>query len=43
MIRNSQLEHFLMNRLTPIPGVARIQTSVVLDEVKAITQVSVDS
>lgn len=36
------LEHFLMERLTPIPGVARIQTNVVLDEVKAMTQVSVD-
>ena len=38
-----ELEHFLMERLTPIPGVARIQTSVVLDEIKFITQVSVPS
>jgi len=37
------LETFLMDRLTPIPGVARIQTNVVLDEIKSITQVSVDS
>lgn len=36
-----ELEHFLMERLTPIPGVARIQTSVVLDEIKFITQMSV--
>lgn len=38
-----ELEHFLMERLTPIPGVARIQTSVVLDEIKFITQMSVPS
>lgn len=41
--RNRQeLERVLMERLTPIPGVARIQTNVVLDDVKAITQVSVN-
>ena len=28
------LEHFLVNRLTPIPGVAQIHTSLVLREVK---------
>lgn len=38
-----ELEHFLMERLTPIPGVARIQTNVVLDEIKSITQVRVHS
>jgi DNA-binding Lrp family transcriptional regulator len=44
IVRNRKdLEHFLMERLTPIPGVARIQTNVVLDEIKSITQVSVTS
>ena len=37
------LESFLMDRLTPVPGVARIQTNVVLDEIKSTTQVSVES
>ncbi len=31
------LENFVVNRLTPIPGVARIYTSLVLSEVKATT------
>jgi Lrp/AsnC family leucine-responsive transcriptional regulator len=31
------LEHFLVNRLTPIPGVAQIHTSLVLREVKNST------
>lgn len=31
------LEDFLVNRLTPIPGIARIYTSLVLNEVKSIT------
>lgn len=31
------LEDFLVNRLTPIPGVARIHTSLVLRETKATT------
>ena len=31
------LEDFVVNRLTPIPGVARIYTSLVLSEVKATT------
>jgi DNA-binding Lrp family transcriptional regulator len=31
------LEDFLLNRLTPIPGVARIYTSLVLNEVKVTT------
>lgn len=44
IVRNrKELEHFLMERLTPIPGVARIQTNVVLDEIKSITQVRVPS
>ncbi|MCB9453670.1 MAG: Lrp/AsnC family transcriptional regulator [Anaerolineaceae bacterium] len=31
------LEHFVINELTPIPGVARIQTSLVFREVKSTT------
>ena len=33
------LEDFLINRLTPIPGVARIHTSLVLSEVKSSTAI----
>lgn len=37
-LRNRKdLERFLMDRLTPIPGMARIHTSLVLNEVKATT------
>jgi DNA-binding Lrp family transcriptional regulator len=37
-IRNRKdLERFAVERLTPIPGVARIHTSLVLSEVKATT------
>jgi DNA-binding Lrp family transcriptional regulator len=32
-----ELERFIVHRLTPIPGVARIQTSLVLRELKATT------
>lgn len=32
-----ELERFIVERLTPIPGVARVQTSVVLHELKAST------
>jgi Lrp/AsnC family leucine-responsive transcriptional regulator len=32
-----ELEHFLLEKLTPIPGVARIHTSLVLNEVKSTT------
>jgi DNA-binding Lrp family transcriptional regulator len=35
------LEDFLINRLTPIPGVARIYTSLVLNEVKSSTVIPV--
>ena len=35
------LEKFLVNRLTPIPGVARIYTSLVLSEVKATTELPI--
>ena len=38
VIRNRQdLEHFLLDRLTPVPGVARIYTSLVLNETKSTT------
>ena len=38
VIRNRKdLERFVIERLTPIPGVARIQTSLVLSEVKSTT------
>ena len=37
-LRNRKdLERFLLDRLTPIPGMARIHTSLVLNEVKATT------
>ena len=32
-----ELERFIVDRLTPIPGVARVQTSLVLRELKATT------
>jgi DNA-binding Lrp family transcriptional regulator len=38
--RNTQdLERFLLDRLTPAPGVARIHTSLVLREVKTSTSI----
>jgi DNA-binding Lrp family transcriptional regulator len=38
VIRNRKdLERFIVNQLTPIPGVARIYTSLVLSEVKSTT------
>jgi DNA-binding Lrp family transcriptional regulator len=36
-----ELEHFLVHRLTPIPGVDRIRTSIVLNEIKASTALPV--
>ncbi len=37
-VRNRpDLEHFVVRQLTPIPGVARIHTSLVLSEIKATT------
>ena len=39
VIRNRKdLEYFVIERLTPIPGVARIHTSLVISEVKATTE-----
>lgn len=38
VVRNRrELERFVVERLTPLPGVARIHTSLVLDEVKSTT------
>lgn len=40
--RNTQdLENFLLRKLTPIPGVARIHTSLVLNEVKSTTVIPI--
>ncbi|HBX68186.1 MAG TPA: AsnC family transcriptional regulator [Chloroflexi bacterium] len=40
--RNTKdLENFLINQLTPIPGVARIYTSLVLNEVKSSTVIPI--
>jgi DNA-binding Lrp family transcriptional regulator len=36
------LERFVLERLTPVPGVARIHTSLVLSEVKATTALPVE-
>lgn len=36
------LQNFLMDRLTPIPGIARIHTSLVLTEIKSTTALPVD-
>jgi len=35
------LEQFVMQRLTPIPGIAHIQTSLVLSEIKYTTQLPI--
>ena len=37
------LENFLLRKLTPIPGVARIHTSLVLNEVKSKTAIPIKS
>jgi Lrp/AsnC family leucine-responsive transcriptional regulator len=42
-LRNRKdLERFLLDRLTPIPGMARIHTSLVLNEVKSTTALPLD-
>ena len=42
VVRNRKdLERFIMDRLTPIPGVARVHTSLVLTEVKSTTTIPV--
>jgi DNA-binding Lrp family transcriptional regulator len=43
VVHNRQdLERFVVKRLTPIPGVARIHTSLVLSEIKATTALSLE-
>ncbi len=43
VIRNRQdLERFVMNQLTPVKGIARIHTCLVLSEVKSTTALAVD-
>jgi DNA-binding Lrp family transcriptional regulator len=43
VVRNRKdLERFLMDVLTPLPGIARISTSVVLTEIKHTMIVSLD-
>lgn len=37
-----ELETFLMEKLTPIPGIARIATSIVLTEIKYTTALALD-
>lgn len=42
-IRNRQdLERFLMERLTPIPGIAKIHTGLVLNDIKSTTRLPID-
>ena len=42
-VKNRQaLEEFLVNKLTPVPGLARMQTTLVLNEVKTGTVLPVD-
>lgn len=38
-----ELERFLMEKLTPIPGIARIATSIVLTEIKFTTSLDLSS
>ena len=43
VLRNRKdLELFVVDKLTPIPGIARIQTSLVLSEVKSTTSLALD-
>lgn len=44
VVRNRKdLEQFLMKDITPIPGVARIQTSLVLSEIKSTTALPIEN
>ncbi len=38
----ADLQRFLMERLTPIPGIARIQTSIALQEIKSETALPIE-
>ena len=43
VIKNRKdLERFVIDRLTPVPGVARIHTSLVLNEVKSTTELPLE-
>ena len=43
VVRNrKELETFLMEKLTPIPGIARISTSIVLTEIKYTTALALE-
>ena len=42
LMHKDDLRHFLMERLTPIPGVARVKTSLVLEEIKSTTILPVE-
>jgi Lrp/AsnC family leucine-responsive transcriptional regulator len=43
VLRNSKdLERFMVGRLTPIPGIARIHTSLVFTEIKSTTELPID-
>jgi len=42
-VRNrAELEQFLVQRLTPVPGIGRLETSLALSEVKATTALPLD-
>jgi len=42
VVRNrKQLEQFLLEKLTPVPGMDKLRTSVVLSEIKSTTAVSI--
>ena len=43
IVRNRKhLEHFLVNELTPLNGMDKIRTSLVLNEIKATTEIPLD-
>lgn len=43
IVRNrKELEHLVIHKLTPIPGVAHIQTSLVFTEIKSTTELPLD-
>jgi Lrp/AsnC family transcriptional regulator, leucine-responsive regulatory protein len=43
VLRNkADLQRFLMERLTPIPGIARIKTSLALTEIKSTTVLPIE-
>lgn len=42
IVNKRDLQRFLMDRITPLPGVARIKTSMVLTEIKSSTILPID-